>query len=408
MLDDRRAGRPLWVGALLCLSTAASAAQPVPSSDAAPADLRSALQAELIARATTPAAQPLAFPGATLAVVLPGGRLLELATGFADASAEVPMTPGSRMPSGSIGKTFVSALALDLVERGVLDLDGRLADWLGEAPWFPRLPNGDAITLRQLLNHSSGLIDHVFDPQSGFAEHFREQARAGNLDRGLDPVQLVDFVLDHEPLFAPGEGFHYSDTNYILVGLVIERASGQDYYALLRDRILEPLGLDATAPLVDRRVDRLPQGYAPQSHELFGVPAQVVGADGFVFDPAIEWTGGGLVTTSADLVRWAQALFGGRLLSEACLREMLNSIAVPEHRAASPERAFGYGLGIGVTSMANAVAYRHGGFFPGYNSMLAYFPRYGFAIAMQINSDSSDIEGHVEALAGRVIAELSR
>jgi D-alanyl-D-alanine carboxypeptidase len=404
--DDRGAGRLLWAGVLLWLS-AASAAQPAPAADAALAHLRAVLQAELTARYAAATTESLAFPGATVAVGLPDGRVFELATGFADTSRAIPMTPDSRMPSGSIGKTFVSALTLHLVEQGVLDLDDRLADWLGHEPWFHRLPNGNAITLRQLLNHSSGLINHVFDPQSGFADHFRQQALAGNLDRGPDPEQLVGFVLDHEPLFAPGEGFHYSDTNYILVGLVIERASGEDYYDLLRDRILEPLDLDATAPLIDRRVDRLPQGYAPQSRELFGIPVEVVGDDGLVFDPSIEWTGGGLVTMSSDLVRWARALFDGRFLSRTSLQEMLGSIAVPEEREpAATDRAFGYGLGIGVTHMANAVAYRHGGFFPGYHSMLAYFPSYGFAIAMQINSDSSDIEDHVEALAGLVIAEL--
>jgi D-alanyl-D-alanine carboxypeptidase len=245
----------------------------------------------------------------------------------------------------------------------------------------------------------------VFDPQSGFAAHFRQRTSAGDLDSSLEPEQLVEFVLDRPPLFAPGQGFHYSDTNYILVGLIIERASGQPYYELLREHVLRPLGLGATAPLTDRRIDGLPQGYAPQSRELFGLPLEVVGPDGLVFDPSIEWTGGGLVTNSADLVRWAQALFGGRVLSEASLAEMLGSIAVPQPSDVSAAPAMGYGLGIGVTRMADAEAYRHGGFFPGYSSMLAYFPRYGFAIAMQVNSDVADVEEAVAALAELVIAE---
>ena len=394
-----------WVVLLLWLCGTVDAASPAP--DAATADLRSVLQSELTARYHAAAEAPYAFPGATLAVGLADGRLLELAVGVADMAAATSMPPDARMPSGSIGKTFVSALTLHLAERGVLHLDDRLAGWLGEAPWFDRLPNGDTITLRQLLNHSSGLIDHVFDPESGFAAYFRQQAGAGSLDRGLDPEALVAFVLDRAPLFAPGEGFHYSDTNYILLGLVIERASGERYYDLLNERMLEPLALNATAPLIDRRIHGLPQGYAPQSHELFGVPIEVRGPDGLVFDPSVEWTGGGLVTTSSDLVRWALALFGGRVLGRESLDAMIQSIAVPEVPEVSAGPPLGYGLGIGVTRMAGALAYRHGGFFPGYSSMLAYFPRYGLAIAMQINSDTADVEDHLEALAALVVAELS-
>ncbi|MEZ5559789.1 MAG: serine hydrolase domain-containing protein [Pseudomonadales bacterium] len=401
----RYRGIARWVAAaaLLWLGASAGAAQPAPAQDAAMADLQSVLRAGLAARYAAARAAPYDLPGATLAVGLADGRVLELAVGYADVDAATPMAPDARMPSGSIGKTFVSALVLHLAERRVLGLDDRLADWLGDAPWFHRLPNGEAITVRQLLNHSSGLIDHVFDAESGFAAYFRGQARAGNLERGLDPEALVGFVLDRAPLFAPGHGFHYSDTNYILLGLVIERARGERYYDLLRERILEPLGLAATAPLLER----LPQGYAPQSHELFGVPVAVKGPEGLAFDPSVEWTGGGLVTASSDLVRWALALFGGRVLGRESLEAMLRSIAMPEASETLGATALGYGLGISVTRMADALAYSHGGFFPGYSSMLAFFPRYGFAIAMQINSDTTDIESHMEALAARVIAELS-
>src|SRR6056297_20136 len=110
VFDARRARRLLWL--LFCLWGTASAAQPGPVPDAVPDGLRAALQAALTARHAAAAAEPLTFPGATLAVSLPDGRVLEFATGFADRSAAIPMTPGSRMPSGSIGKTFVAALTL--------------------------------------------------------------------------------------------------------------------------------------------------------------------------------------------------------------------------------------------------------------------------------------------------------
>lgn len=376
------------------------------ASAAAADELRTALQAELSARhAAAPGVH--AFPGATLAVALPDGRVLEFAAGLAVVSPETPMVPASRMPSGSIGKTFVAALALRLAEEGALDLDDRLADWLGDEPWFDRLPNADSITLRQLLNHSSGLIDHVFDAQSEFGDYFRREVLAGAAGRGLDPRELVRFVLDREPLFAPGEGFHYSDTNYILAGLVIERAGGESYYAALGRRLLEPLDLSSTTPLVHRQIDRLAQGYAPESSELFGLPLEVAGADGLVFDPAVEWTGGGLVTTPTDLVRFAKALFERDVLQPESLDAMLTSIARPDRRNDDPERAYGYGLGISVAHTPAGVAYRHGGFFPGYNSLLAYYPVERVAIAMQVNSDRSEIEAHVDALVRIVVDHLA-
>ncbi|MDJ0712383.1 MAG: serine hydrolase domain-containing protein, partial [Woeseiaceae bacterium] len=104
------------------------------------------------------------FPGATAAYVLDDGRFGVVSTGFADAESRTPMQPSTRVLAASIGKTFVSATVLALEQEGQIDLDGYISDWLGDEEWFHRLPNGDAVTVRHLLSHTSGIANHVDDP----------------------------------------------------------------------------------------------------------------------------------------------------------------------------------------------------------------------------------------------------
>ena len=214
-------------------------------------------------------------------------------------------------------------------------------------------------------------------------------------------------MLDREPLFPVGEGFHYSDTSYFLIGMIIEKASRSTYFNELARRLLVPLDLDQTTPLDQRVIAGIVQGHAPESERLFGLPDKVVADGVLLFDPSLEWTGGGLVTTSEDMVRWAVALFSGKVIRQQQVDRMLNSITRPDYFADAPDRRYGYGLGINVVHTSLGVAYRHGGFFPGYNSMLAYFPDAGITIAMQVNTDRSNIQEHLEAIASIVISKTS-
>ena len=157
-----------------------------------------------------------------------------------------------------------------------LDLDGKISKWLGNEPWFYRLPNRNTITLRHLLNQSSGLIDHVFDTDSKFQSYLKDILLSGNIKRSIDPEKLVELVLDQKPLFAAGQGFHYSDTGYILVGMIIENASDSSYYEELTKRFLKPLDLTLTSPLNQQKNTGIAQGYAPKSQRLFGLPYKVI------------------------------------------------------------------------------------------------------------------------------------
>lgn len=346
------------------------------------------------------------FPGATVAFVLPNGRMMEFATGFSDMEEKTVMSTESRMPAGSIGKTFVSAVVLSMVLDGTLNLDDNIIKWLADEPWFSHLPNHEMITLRHLLNHSSGLTDHVFDAGSGFKDYFKEQLNSDNKEGSIDPRKLVQFILDRKPLFTAGEGFNYSDTNYILVGLIIEKTSDLTYYEELSNRFLKPLNLTHTSPLNQQKLIGLAQGYAPKSQQFFGIPYKVLNNGTFVFNPSLEWTGGGVVSNSKDLALWTKALYEGNAIGHPYLDELLNSVSKPKKAPDNSGRAYGYGLGVSIIKTKYGTAFRHGGFFPGYNSMLAYFPDYSIAVAMQINSDSSNIEKHFEAIVKIIIEAI--
>ena len=134
------------------------------------------------------------FPGATAALVGPTTPLQAAATGWADREARAPMTPDARMLSGSTGKSFVAAVAVSLAQGGQLDLDAPIARWLGDRPWFHRLPNAEALTLRLLLRHQSGLRDHI--RSDAFRRAAQRRMQTQGPDAAFRPEELVQYVLE--------------------------------------------------------------------------------------------------------------------------------------------------------------------------------------------------------------------
>ena len=330
------------------------------------------------------------FPGITASYVLADGTSHSAAAGWADAEIREPMTPESRMLAASIGKTFVAATMVSIAQERDIDLDAPVSIWLGENSWFRRLPNHQSLTVRQLLNHTSGVPNHVYLP--AFARAVSKRwAEPGN---PFPPEALVGFILDTEALSRPGEQWAYTDTGYILIGLVIEAITGRTYYEEVHDRFLEPLELTATSASNKRAIQGLAAGYVADDNP-FAFPAKTTDANGVMrWNPALEWTGGGLISTSRDLAQWGAALFGGRGVSEDILNTMLQHVPIGEGMPGTY-----YGLGV-TTSRSGPLApvYGHGGWIPGYSSSLRHYARSGISIAFQINSDCishqhlSDIE----------------
>ena len=244
-------------------------------------------------------------PGATAAVALPDGTVRTASSGLADVETGRPMTDTTPMLAASIGKTFVAVTVLALEGQARLSQGDPLAQYLGERPWFDELPNASAITIGQLLRHQSGLPDHPHLPEFQAAARVRIAAR----ERTFTPEELLGFVTGREALFAPGTAWAYSDTGYILLGLLIEQVTGRRYYDVVAELFIGPLGLASTVPSDRPDVPGLAVGYTVPENP-FGLPERTADADGrLVWDPGVEWTGGGLASTAGNLARWGHALF---------------------------------------------------------------------------------------------------
>lgn len=340
-----------------------------------------------------------AFPGATAAFALADGTTVGFATGLADVELGTPMTPESRMLAGSIGKTIVATVALGMIHEGKLGLHDPIARWLGDETWFPRLPNGDDITVRMLLTHSSGIPDHVYT--TGYVERITHTLRSEPVDRdfAFTPRESISYILDGAPLFPAGEGYTYTDTAYILTGLILERAGDGDFFAEARRRVLDPFGLRRTAPSNHRDLDGLAPGYLPAENP-FGLPRKTAEGGVMQFNPASEWTGGGFISNPQDLVRWAQILFEGRALPQPYLDLLLDGVSRGD------ERNGRYGLGCSIDTTPYGPEYGHGGWFPGWRSRVSYWPQYGAAIAIQVNSDlAMQTRQYIHALAPAILGE---
>jgi D-alanyl-D-alanine carboxypeptidase len=309
------------------------------------------------------------FPGAVASAYLSDGTSVDVAVGMADRDLKTPMQTGSRMLAGSVGKTFFAGLALQLVAEGRLGLDDPVKKYLGPAPWFSRLPNGDQLTVRMLMNHTSGVGDYSKEVE---ADLVKEPARERN------PPELLESVLGREPLFPAGQRFAYSDLNYILLALVCEEVTGRPAYGEIERRLLKPLKLQNVVPSDQPRIPGLVPGYAgPQSPW-----GDAMMKDGQLrLNPQFEWGGGGFAATAGDLARWIAAFCQGRAFSRALFGEVFRGVDASSLGAGSR-----YGLGIQIDSSRWGTAYGHGGYFPGYVSWARYYPDYGLAVAVQVNA----------------------
>ena len=331
------------------------------------------------------------FAGATVGVCLADGNCFGLATGYSDRDAKTPMKPDDLMLAGSVGKTYVAVVALQLVKEGKINLDDKIEKYLGQEKWFSRLPNAKDITVRQLMNHTSGLIRYEFKDQ------FTKDLTA-NPDKVWKPSELVSYLFDEKAPFEAGKGWDYSDTNYIVLGMIIEKVTGRTYYELAKKNLLKPLKLKHTKPQDRRKIKDLIQGYAGEDNP-FGGKDKVLENGKFIINPQFEWTGGGMVSNSEDLARWAKFMYEGKAFDKSLLPEMLEGVSAPMLGKDAK-----YGLGVIIRPTTKGITYGHSGFFPGYITDMIYFPEEKIALAVQVNSS---VPRDFGKSTGRVLIELA-
>ena len=331
---------------------------------------------------------------------MPDGSELAVAVGSADVERGRAMQPGDRMLAGSVGKTFVTAAAHHLVQRGELSLDARAATFFEEDEWYAELPNARDVTVRQLLRHTSGIPRYVFE--EAFWDALLEDP-----DRVWEPQELLAFVAGDAPLFAAGEGWGYADTNYIVVGMICERASGDDFYDYVQRHFIEPHAFEGTLPSDTRRIPGLAQGYVTAARS-FGIPERTLADGELVFNPQFEWCGGGFASTPTDLARWAKLLYGGQAFEGGYLDSLLEAV---------PAEALGpglhYGLGVMTGDTELGPLHGHDGFMPGYLTSMGYFPELDLGAALQLNTDDgrrlgAPMRAILVRLAGIAARELER
>jgi D-alanyl-D-alanine carboxypeptidase len=290
-------------------------------------------------------------PGSVAVALGPDGRV-EAAAGFADLRTGEALTVDHRFRVGSVTKIFVAALVLQLVAEGLLDLDGDAA------------PFAEGITIRQLLNHTSGLPDFVDDVVSFFEPYRRNPGHRWE----LGPRDELGLVMEKPRLFPPGEGWSYHGSNYLVLRLVVEETTGVTLREALQQRIFAPLGLRRTdlveAPL---RGD-CARGYLPPDNPVLpGGPGPV---DVTEVDVPFHRAGGGVVSTAGEIAKMLRAQLGGELLPERLRTEMLRAVE------SDWEETDRYGLGIGeITALMGrqqspcGAAWGHLGFSVGYTAI---------------------------------------
>jgi D-alanyl-D-alanine carboxypeptidase len=280
-------------------------------------------------------------PGA-IALVGDGRRTRSAAAGAADLGTGRRMRTGDHVRIGSVTKTFVAVVALQLAAERRLDLDAPVARWLPDV-----LPYADRITVRQLLNHTSGVPDYA----DRLLQYNATQPGTPWL-RHWEPRELVGFVAGDPPLFAAGTGWQYSNTDYILAGMIIEQVTHRSLAGEVDRRVIDRLRLrDTSFPTDEPTLPRpAARGYVDP-----GPGAALV--DVTEYNPTALWAAGAIVSTVDDVARFYRDLLSGQLLPAPQLAQMLTFVDAD---------GFGYGLGIARIPTPCGPAIGHDGAVPGF------------------------------------------
>jgi D-alanyl-D-alanine carboxypeptidase len=351
-----RAPRTLALSLMMALLavTATALAADVKTSDPFPPAKRAAIDAALGKAFAASKA-----PGVVVGIWVPGEGGYVVTRGVSDTKTRQPMRVDDHFRIGSITKTFTATLLLILADEKNLGLDDPVSKYVA---W---VPNGDKITLRMLADMTAGL--HSYTEDDAWVK-----IAFSNFKRVWTPRELVDVGIKQPPDFPPGLGWHYSNTNYVLLGMILEQVTGKKIQGSFDEKIFKPLKLTQTSWPVGAA---LPKPYA------HGTTVQTLDDkldDATNRDPSWAFTAGELVSTMADMRTWVVSYATGSLVSPEMQKQRLTWMTMPPN---TPERAYGIGIGIDHGWLG------HTGELPGYNCSASYLPDKKAVIVVMVNSD---------------------
>jgi D-alanyl-D-alanine carboxypeptidase len=367
------------------------ATSPAPSSPASPPPAVGPTRADLYATsirarlqvALDAARKRFALPGVSVTVLFPDGTTWLGSSGLADVKARRTVDSGTAFALGSISKTYTAALILALAGEGRIALDAPARLYLPGSTLDRR------ITVSQLLNHTSGLDDFFIHPPI-------DRALLADRAAPWTPARSLGYV--GKRYFPPGRGWHYSNTNYLYLGLIAERVGGKPLADQLRERFFTPLGLDDTwYQAAEKPRTETAHGYRFATAKRTAPPIDL--SDG---TPVVPFTSvvtaaagaGSIAATSSDVARWARALYRGEVLGPAMTAEMLEAIL---GTAAYAPRV-GYGFGVQAFPIGGRASLGHSGRLLGFRAAVRYLPGEDVTIAVLTNQSRAD--------PGRIVQEL--
>ena len=342
-------------------------------------------------------------PGIVLAITQGGAAPVTFAWGVSDLATGAPMTVDHHVRIGSVTKSVTAAVVLQLVSEGLLELDAPVAQYLGD-DWAPGYEHAAAVTVRDLLGHTSGFVEYAFDVSF-------YQLAAPRLAEQISPEEILEFASQYGPVAELGTEFHYNTTGYLAAGLLIEAVTSNTAAAELRARVFEPLGLKHTYLTPDEfPPEPTANGYVGGTigylmGPLLGLTSdnQITHGDAIFVDigtvpsdfaRSAGWTGGGIEAQIGDVALLIRGLFATDILDEDQVALMT---------AGHPHPANGYGLGISTDEMLGLTIYTHGGGVPGFRTIAAYAPGFDLGVALTTNllglEGDDDVGGLLEALA---------
>jgi len=322
-------------------------------------------------------------PGVQMAIRTKDDKTWTAAAGYADLASQVPLQSCNKLMVGSISKVFTGVLIMQLYDEGILSIEDKMSDWL-EGELIREIENADQVTLQQLLNHTSGIRDYLAVEQFVDAintSYFQETQR-----------EKLEYIYGRKAEFEPGAQYSYSNSNYVLLGLIIEEARQMPLWDAVEKYIVEPLDLKVAK--MGTHDQPIPVGtarpyLATHSDKYFDIMQNAV-SDAATGD-------GGIASNAQDLNTFIEGLFSGKLMSEDALKLMTESLVREDEDAE-------YGLGIEKYDSEHGTIFGHTGSTSSYTAFLFYFP--DAQVTFSLTSSGQAFHGDFSSTIEEVFEEL--